>query len=310
MPNGGGGEQEAHHAVVVGAGYEAHVVMQQRRDDAGGAIGRSGHHPTAGGVFLVDGQGIEVDPVEHVEVVAQVGLGARAELAVEPGGAALHLEPAGQPAFGAAAGAHAVLHDLPDLQQPRAGLRFRAPGRFVGQHQLADRQTVGIAQRQQLAGAVEGVGQRSLVLDDAVAAGRLLVDDEAAAYRVVLAAAQLQPGGVEGAEDHAVGMEVQRLADHRQVFLLDETDRLFSQQTQAAAVADRRQPFRDAGGIDLLRLFAFEAEDHRLVAAMTLAGGAERAVQLDAHALGRIQQAVPLQARGEPPGCAHGADSV
>src|SRR5690606_3297434 len=66
--DGGGGEQEAHHAIVVGAGYEACVVVQQSRDDAGGAIGRSGHHPTAGGVFLVDGQGIEVDPVEHVEV--------------------------------------------------------------------------------------------------------------------------------------------------------------------------------------------------------------------------------------------------
>ena len=68
----GRGQQEPHDAVVVGAGHEPRVVVQDRGDDPGGAVGRRGDHPPAGGVLLVDGQGVEVDPVQRAQRVAAV----------------------------------------------------------------------------------------------------------------------------------------------------------------------------------------------------------------------------------------------
>ena len=89
-----------------------------------------------------------------------------------------------------------------------------------------------VAQREQFVGAVKGIGQDSLVLDDAVVASGLLVDHEAAADRVVLATAQLQPGRIEGSEDHAVGVECQWLADELQVIACFEANEFFAQQAQ------------------------------------------------------------------------------
>jgi len=305
-----GGEQEAHHAVLVCARDEAHVVMQQRRNDACRAIGRRGDHAPAAGILLVDRQRIEVDPVEDIERVAQVGLGMLAELAVKPGSAAAHLEPAGHHAFGAATGIDAILHDLPDAQQSVAGLCFRPPGGFVGQHQLADAHVLRGTVIEQFSRAVKGVRQRGGILDDAVAAGGLLVDDEAAAHRVVLAAAQLQTGGVEGAEHHAVGMERQRPANEGELSLAVEGNRMPAEQLQFATLADRREAGRDAVGIHRFGLLALQSEQHGPVTAVALAGSAERAVQLDPEAGSGGQQFVALQPVGEAPCGAHGADGV
>ena len=97
-----------------------------------------------------------------------------------------------------------------------------------------------------------------------------VVDHETAAHRVVLAAADLQAGGVEGTEDHAVGMVGQRLADQRQVFLLDEADRPLAEQAQLAAGTDGIEPGGNRGGIHRVRLLALQAEQYRLVAAVAL----------------------------------------
>jgi hypothetical protein len=118
--DGGGGEQKAHHAVFVRAGDKAHVVMQHRRNDPGRTVGGRGDHAPAVGVFFVDGQGVEVDPVEHRQRIAQADLGS-AQLAMQRRGAALDLQAARQDAFVAAAGGDAVLHHLPDFQQAGAG---------------------------------------------------------------------------------------------------------------------------------------------------------------------------------------------
>ncbi|MCY1448408.1 hypothetical protein D9M71_650710 [compost metagenome] len=61
---------------------------------------------------------------------------------MQGGGAAFYLEPAGHDAFVFAARQHAVLHHLPDMQQPLASLLRAAPGLLVLGHQLADRKTV------------------------------------------------------------------------------------------------------------------------------------------------------------------------
>ena len=57
---------------------------------------------------------------------------------VQLGGPAAHLQPTGQTPVGGAAAAHAVLHDLPDVQQPGAYVGLGAPGQLVGQHDVAE----------------------------------------------------------------------------------------------------------------------------------------------------------------------------
>ena len=115
------------------------------------------------------------------------------------------------------------------------------------------------------------------------AVGRdLVADDEAAADRVVGARRSSAPVGVEGREAHAVGMERQRLAAVEDAGRASRRRR--SRAGRAAAAPCRRGSRRAAAGdrvdVDRVGLVAGEPEQHRLVAAVALAGGAERAVQL------------------------------
>ena len=75
MPIAAAVSRKSIDAAFVGAGHEARVVVQHRRHDAGGAVGGGGDDAAAGGVFLVDGQRVEVDPVKHLQRVAQCGFG-------------------------------------------------------------------------------------------------------------------------------------------------------------------------------------------------------------------------------------------
>jgi len=125
---------------------------------------------------------------------------------------------------------------------------------------------------------MKGIGQRRRVLDDAVAAGGVFIDDETATYRVVIAAAHLQPGRIERAENHTVGVEGQRLADELQIMTDIEANGLFAQQAQLAGLAYRRHARRNVRRIHAFRALAFKAEQHRLVTAVAFAGSAERAV--------------------------------
>ncbi|MCY1432922.1 hypothetical protein D9M71_489310 [compost metagenome] len=169
----------------------------------------------------------------------------------------------------------AILHHLPDAQQPGSGFCFRAPGGLVGQHDLAHRQVMRGAVAEERLGGLERIGQHRGVFDDAVMAGSVLVDHETTAYRVILAASDLQACVVEGAKYHAVGVVVQRLADHRQVLLFDKRNAVFAQQVDASAVADDLQAGGNAVGVDNVRVFAFKAQQHGFVTAVAFACGAQ-----------------------------------
>ncbi len=94
------------------------------------------------------------------------------------------------------------------------------------------------------------------------------------------------------------------------MLLFHEMDRLLAAEKQFAALADARQALIDAFRINGIRLFAFQSEQHGLVAAVALAGGAERAVQLDFQAVGVGQQVLTAQAIDESRGGAHRAHGV
>ncbi|MNJ21600.1 hypothetical protein D3C77_159550 [compost metagenome] len=308
--DGGRGEEKAHHAIFIGSGDKAHVVVQHGRNDAGGAVGGRSDHAPAKGVLFVHRQGVQVDPVQHRESIAQAGFRVAAQLAIQRCRSTFDLEPARQDAFVATAGGDAVLHHLPDVQQAAAGFALRSPGRLVGQHHLADCKVLCGAMAEQFLGGLERVGQYGAVFDNAVGTGGVFIDDKASAHRIVLAATNLQARGVKGAKDHAVGVVGQGFANHRQVLLLDELDVVLAQQLEPSTAADGLQAGGDAFGIDAVGVFAFKPEQHGLVAAVALAGGAERAVQLGLDADRSLEQIVAAQPFGKARGGTHGADGM
>ena len=78
-------------------------------DDPGRAVGGCGDHPASKSILLVDGNGIEVDPIHHTQRVLQIGLWLGRELFVEVGGAATHLHATGQNTLTLATTLHTIL---------------------------------------------------------------------------------------------------------------------------------------------------------------------------------------------------------
>lgn len=125
------------------------------------------------------------------------------------------------------------------------------------------------------------------------------VDDVALSLRrgeIVGAPVELVAIRIEGDALHDVRMKGQRLAlVEDQVPLFVESDGGLAAEAQFAAVSDRLQQGGYGVHVDGLRLVSLEAEQHRLVAAMSLAGGAERAVELHFHAGAAPEQTGVLQ---------------
>jgi hypothetical protein len=89
-----------------------------------------------------------------------------------------------------------------------------------------------------------------------------------------------------------------------------ETDLVLAEQADRPALGDRGKPCGYRVYVDRGRKLAFQAEQDGLVAAVSLPGQAERAVQAHAHLLDLRHQAVFAQPDGEHPGCLHRPDGV
>jgi hypothetical protein len=81
-------------------------------------------------------------------------------------------------------------------------------------------------------------------------------------------------------------------------------------QAQPLPALDRLDARPDAVGIDALRRLALEPEQHRAIAAMAAAGGAQRAVEIGADARRALQHALVLEALAETPRGAHRSHRV
>ncbi|MNZ19236.1 hypothetical protein D3C78_362610 [compost metagenome] len=229
----GSGQQERHHIVVTGSWVEFHVVVQHRRDDARRAVGRRRDHAPASGVLFIDRQGEQVHPLHGTQGRADhIGFAQFLQAAMQTCSAALDAKPARQDALIAQAVVDAFTHRRPYPQQPCAHLGFRAPRAFVGQHQLGNAQLVGLAQRQQLGGTGEFVGQRDcsrLVL------GRVdftLLDNKAATNGVVGLAEQAALL-VHCLQGHGIGVVRQVFLQQQHVACIDESQRVAGVEHQA-----------------------------------------------------------------------------
>ena len=138
----------------------------------------------------------------------------------------------------------------------------------------------------------------------------LLVDDEPAADRVVHATAQLCTVAIEGQEHHAVAVKVHGAQRQNDIGGVVELDRVRAGQQQLAARVDLLDPgFRD-DRIDRLGFTALQPEDDRAGRAVSGAGSAQRAVELDPYPRHVRQQPVVGEMTGEPACGAHGPDGV
>ena len=90
-------------------------------NDACGSIGGRGDDAATGGVLLVDGHGVDGDPVDGGK---GIGGADGVETLGEAMGAAANVEAAGQDAFGGDAALGALLHDLPEGEDAGANLLF------------------------------------------------------------------------------------------------------------------------------------------------------------------------------------------
>ncbi len=174
-----------------------------------------------------------------------------------------------------------------------------------------------MGEAQEFVAGAEGVGQGGVVGDDRVLAGhRVLVDDEAAADRVVGLLQQGRAGGVIREERHAVGVVGQGAAAVEDEFggfvEVDLMGGAYFRPEQAQALGGADALDLVVGGFDVHGAggVAFEAEEDGLGGAVAVAGGAQGAEEFGADADRLGEQAVLLEASDEHPGGAHRADGV
>ena len=302
-------EQEADDALVAGAVHEAAVVHHHGWRHAGRTIGGGRDHPSAAGVLLVHGERVEREPVHAAQRVGAVGL--HLQPVQQLGCPPAHLQPARQDAFGSHAVVHAVLHDRPDVQQLCVDLRVAAPDPLVLPHQPGNGEPGRRAVREQLRAGAERERQHGGVRLHAVRPGLRLVEDEAATHRVVGALAQLDAVGVTGREDHAVGVHRQRRAPvQHHVGVGVEVDVVVTGQRQPVARLHCVHKGTDGRRVDQVRLVAGKAEDDGWDAAVSVAGGAERAEQLHLHRCHACQHVGVGERCDEAAGGLHRPDGV
>ena len=123
-------------------------VADGRRHDARGAVGRRRHHLRAGGVLLVDGDGIDRDPVVDGVRRGQVLPALGQQALVDPAGAAAHLEPARQDAVALEAAVDAVGHHRPEPRQPGVDLGRGSQRALVGALERGDAEPGRLGARQ------------------------------------------------------------------------------------------------------------------------------------------------------------------
>jgi len=147
--------------IGVGGMSEAGGEVEDGGNDAGRAVSGGGDDAAAGGILLVDGEGVEVDPVEDGEGIGEGGFVEVAEILVEFVGAAADVEAAGEGALGGAAVADAFLHGDPDGVEALAGFGLGAEAGFVSEGEFGDGVAGGFAVGEEFGAGVVGEGDLS-----------------------------------------------------------------------------------------------------------------------------------------------------
>jgi hypothetical protein len=115
---------------------------------------------------------------------------------------------------------------------------------------------------------------------------------------------------IERVQFQSVRMLGQCLPVERYVILQYERHRVRAEQRQRARGAHRFKTLRDRIGIDGIRRIAHQAEHHAAIGAVTLAGRAERTVQIHFHRSRGRKQSVAFEPLDEHQRRAHRPDRM
>ncbi len=287
-------EQEAHHGVVVGAGDEPRVVGDDRGDDAGRAVGRGrsrcGRPPRSprsrpartGSPSPSPGAG-RVRPRSLLSW--RWSWWARRCTFRPPGSTPSREDPRRT---------HSSM-TRHRFDQARLDLGLgAAEGLLVGHHQAGDRQArLGAAAPAVSPAVQERMGEHGVVGFDAVGAGGVLVDDEAAADRVVDLLSVRSPASPRAVKRMPLGWPGSEiLRSKTRSSPTTNGTACCPIRRHRARLAHRGQHAVDRVDVDEFGLLAGQAQQHGLVAAVALAGQAEGAVQDDLDLRGLLQQTV------------------
>ena len=146
------------NTMVVGVVVEMQVVADRGGNHACRAIGRRGDDPAACGVLLVDRHRIDAQPVVGEQRIDLVGAPFVLQLVMDHGGAAAHLQPAGQDTGAGQAAVDAALHRRPDAVEALVEFLPRHRTFLVRPLHLGDRQAGARRHLQHLLGGREGIG--------------------------------------------------------------------------------------------------------------------------------------------------------
>ena len=97
---------------------------------------------------------------------------------------------------------------------------------------------------------------------------------------------------------------------HQHVPFIDERHRPFARQQQVRVALQRADPFGQTRRFGAVRLFPFQAAEHRAHGAVPVAGERQRAVKVKLDAGRVFQQALAAQFVGKGFAREHGADGV
>ena len=137
-----------------------------------------------------------------------------------------------------------------------------------------------LAEAEQFDGAGEIVRQHGAIQIDHAAGSLCFIDDKTAADGIVGVAMQLTVIAFDD-QGHGVGVERQVFVDQAHVPGPDERDRQTTVEQQRVGFAQGFDADADLRRIDRVRPLAHQAHDHRVVAAVTDAGGRQRTIKLN-----------------------------
>ena len=276
---------------------EVHEVVQHGGDDARRPVRGRRHDTASARVLLVDGEGVQVDPLHRGERDGdEVGAGIAGQLPEQRGRPARHHQAARQDALVVDAALDAGGHHVPDPQQAAFRLVRRTPGKFVARDHLGDAHPPGAADAQQF----DGRGEGELDVGGAIGAGFArrgvpFVDDEAAADRVVAVGVQEAAGAVKGRKRQGVRMAWLCVAVQQQVPRPVEGDVASPAEAQGAFAVDGVDTRHVVVGVDLVGPVSQQAPDDGAVRSVPDARRGERPVQVDTYARDAVEDTHRIQ---------------
>ena len=262
------------------------VVAQHRRDDSGSAVGGRGDDLAPAGILFVDRHGIDGQPIGKDVRLRAVGALLVAELLEERAGPPLDTKSAGELALAPKPAIDAGAHRAPERRDTGIDLGLGAEGALVRQHHCGDGGAALVRHLQHGSRVLERIRHARLFLIGRLlrVAGELFLrHDEAAADRKVDLAQVAHPLGVDCLEFHAVGMARERWAVvEDDVVMRIEYERDAVKCKQVPAPPEVCQVGLGALHIEIGCTVAEQAQHHRPVCRVALAGEGKRAMEGDA----------------------------